>query len=67
MLERGGLDRGLALAEWEDGGSAVLQTGSSRAGPSPRIKGRLHLPGYSQQPDPRMSAPRTINTSTKQP
>ena len=51
VRERDCLDRGLALTALEDGGSAVLQAGTSRAGPlARRIEGCLQPPGNTPQP-----------------
>jgi hypothetical protein len=68
VRERGCLDRGRALTAWEDGGSAVLQAGSSRAGPWPAgLRAASNRPATHRNRHPRMSSPRTINTRTKQP
>jgi hypothetical protein len=61
VRERGCVDRGPALTAWEDGGSAVLQVRSLRAGP------RANRPATHRNRHPRMSTPRAINPRTKQP
>ena len=61
VRERGCVDRGPALTAWEDGGSAVLQVRSLRAGPC------ANRPATHSNRHPRMSTPRAINPRTKQP